>query len=74
MTLKIENVDKIVMRPNGEQRVYFSGYVTPETMHDVDAQKYPAFTYEVLGQQFIALIYEALNHKEQIKSEVSIDG
>jgi hypothetical protein len=50
--MKILETERVIMPESYEVRIYFTGYITPETVQDAMHNSY-GFSYEKLGKMFV---------------------
>ena len=50
--MKILETERVLMPESYEVRIYFKGYITPETVQDAMHNSY-GFSYEKLGKIFV---------------------
>lgn len=50
--MRILETEKVIMPESFEVRIYFKGYITPETLQDTMHNSY-GFSYETLGKLFV---------------------
>ena len=49
--MRILETEEVLMPESFEVRIYFKGYITPETLQDARHNSY-GFSYEALGKMF----------------------